>query len=73
MSDNGVDRLAAQLGRPPTTFPALAELSPEQIELLRGAIEATRERRRRELDDALRRALPGPLGALGRALLRRPR
>jgi hypothetical protein len=58
-------KLAASLRRPPASLSAFNALEPAQLRTLADAIEATCERRQREIDAELTRALP----ALPRSML----
>jgi hypothetical protein len=72
MSGHDLDTLAAALGRPASSLSAFADLPAADLALLVEAIDAARERRRRELDDAFARALPfAPARRLVLGLLRR--
>jgi hypothetical protein len=81
-----LDGLASSLRRPPASLAAFRGLPVEDLELLTDAVDATCERRRRDIDAELARALPtlprsmlvrvlrGPgFGALRRALVERLR
>ena len=65
-----LDRLAAELGRPPASLSAFRDLTPGQLTMLTRAIEETRSRRRADLDAALARTLPAPVRRVVVALLR---
>lgn len=72
MSTHDLDTLADRLRRPGSSLSAFAGLTPQELARLVEAIDATRARRRRELDDALAGAIPlAPLRALVLGLLRR--
>jgi hypothetical protein len=58
-------QLAASLRRPPASLTAFSALEPAQLRALADAIEATCERRQRQIDAELTRALP----ALSRSML----
>ncbi|HSW13546.1 MAG TPA: hypothetical protein VLI06_11950 [Solimonas sp.] len=64
MSDNGIERLARRLRRPPSSLAALRQLSPQQLEQLEQLVETACTRQSRELEADLRRALPWPLRLL---------
>lgn len=68
-----LDRLAAKLGRPPSALSAFNHLTSEQVGLLSAAIDETSARRRRDVSDALGRALPAPARPLVRILRGGPR
>lgn len=60
-----VAQLATSLHRPPASLSAFSTLDPGRLQALADAIEATCERRQREIDRELTRALP----ALPRSVL----
>jgi hypothetical protein len=64
MSADPLAALAAQLRRPQQSFAGLARLPPAQLAELQRALDTARERQRRDIDAALRQALPRPLRAL---------
>jgi hypothetical protein len=66
-------RLASSLNRPPASLSAFTALDAAHLQVLSEAIEATCERRQREIDAELARALPGAFPrALVVGLLRGP-
>jgi hypothetical protein len=58
MPARDLEQLAAQLGRPSTGLAAFAHLTPDEIALLSGAIERTRQGRRGAIEDAIGGAVP---------------
>lgn len=70
LASEELERLAGLMRRPRESMPAFARLAPEQLVFLREAVGRACERQRRELDDALSLALPGPLRRLVLRLLR---
>jgi hypothetical protein len=63
------DQLAAKLGRPVASLPALRGLTADQIGLLSDLIDAAGTRRRNALDEALAAAIPLLPGAVARRIL----
>ena len=64
MAADPLDQLALRLERPSASLAALKGLDGRQLELLSDAIDATYQRRERQIDADLRRALPRPVVAL---------
>lgn len=72
ISARNPEELAAQLGRLPSGLAAFERLTPEQITLLSDAIDATRQRRRREIAASFEDLIPpAPLRLPLLKLLRR--